>query len=76
MCVIMHNIIIMSEHDALLWADDQAFEHEVSAELGAFSAMHQGIREEIFISNWKNDLVRVAFLGKEKKRSMMCVLIY
>ena len=64
-CVIMHNMIIESERSAPV-VDDQPYEymgpladveHEVSAEFGAFLAMHQEICDEQVHDQLQEDLV-------------------
>jgi hypothetical protein len=61
--VIMHNMIIKSESDAPV-VDDQPFDHEghlaqlaqVSAEFGAFLAMHQEINSRDVHNRLQEDL--------------------
>jgi hypothetical protein len=73
-CVIMQNLIIEMER-ANPKAADMTFEsqeplaevdHEVSAEFGAFIAMHQDIRDEQVHVNLHDDPVEQLRVRKEK----------
>jgi hypothetical protein len=78
-CVIMHNMMIESEHgdpdatDMTLESQGPLAEvnQEVSDEFGAFSSVHQEIFDEQFHVQLHDDLVKHLWAIK-RKRCLMC----